>query len=134
MDCHGHPGVPATANCTGCAEPFCSNCLVTIKGSPYCASCKEMALDDLAPPILSECKEANEALKYAIVGIFCCGIVLEPIAISKALKARTMIALDPSLGGRGKATAALVIAVVGLILWVLGTIARMSGAARQPPY
>lgn len=125
MDCHTHPGVAAVAQCAGCAEPFCTNCLVTLKGAQYCGSCKGMAV--AAAPILEECKEAAEALKYAIVGIFCFGIVLEPVAISKALKARQLIAANPTLGGRGKATAALIIGIVALGVWVLGLVARFSG-------
>lgn len=72
------------------------------------------------------CKEADEALKYSIVGLFCFGIILEPIAISKALKARKMIETNPRLTGSGKATAALIISCIGLLLWVLGLIARFS--------
>ena len=72
------------------------------------------------------CKEANDALKYAIIGIFCFGIILEPIAIAKALKAKKMMAANPRLTGSGKATAALIIAIVGLVLWVLGLVARVS--------
>jgi len=74
------------------------------------------------------CKEAGEALTYAIVGLFCFGIILEPIAISKAMKAKKMMQLNPRLTGSGKATAALIIAIVGLVLWVLGIIARVAAA------
>ena len=39
-------------------------------------------------PVLEEptlpCKEANEALTFAIVGLFCCSLIFGPIAISKA--------------------------------------------------
>jgi hypothetical protein len=81
-------------------------------------------------PVVEEatipCKEAGEALTYAIVGIFCFGIIMEPIAISKALKAKKMIEMNPQLTGSGKATAALVIAIIALILWVLGMFARVS--------
>lgn len=81
-------------------------------------------------PIVEEatipCKEANEALTYSIVGIFCFGIILEPIAISKALKARKMMQLNPRLSGSGKATAALIIGIVALVLWVIGMIGRFS--------
>jgi len=81
-----------------------------------------------ATPMLEEatipCKEASEALTYAIIGIFCCGIILEPIAISKALKAKKMMQMNPRLSGSGKATAALIIGIVALVLWVLGMIAR----------
>ena len=81
-------------------------------------------------PIVEEanlpCEEANEALKFAIIGIFCFGIILEPMAISKALKAKKMIENNPRLMGSGKVTAALIIAIVSLMLWVLTIIARIS--------
>lgn len=127
MDCQAHPGVAAIAQCAGCAEPFCANCLVTLKGVQYCGSCKGMAVSVVGVPILQECQEAAEALKYSIVGIVCFGIILEPLAINKALKARQLIAANPSLGGKGKATAALIIAIVVLVINVLGLVARFSG-------
>jgi hypothetical protein len=109
-------------------EPFCPNDLVNIKGRRYCASCKVMALGS-QPPVFESvtevCKEANEALKYAIIGLFCFGIILEPIAISKALKAKKMMAANPNLTGSGRATVALIIAIIGLALWVIGLLSRM---------
>lgn len=129
MQCSNHPGRLATARCAGCAESFCGNCLVEVGGVRYCGSCKTMAIQ--GRPVVAEaatipCPEAGEALKYAIFGLFCFGIILEPIAISKALKAKNMIALNPRLTGSGKATAALVIGVIGLLFWVLGLIARVA--------
>ena len=128
MQCKNHPNVAAVDRCAGCAEPFCANCLVDIQGQKYCGSCKVMAVR--GQPVIEAatipCKEAGEALTYAIVGLFCFGIILEPIAISKALKAKKMMAANPRLTGSGKATAALIISIVGLILWVLGMVARFS--------
>jgi FHA domain-containing protein len=93
--CKNHPDVEAVDRCAGCAEAFCPNCLVEIHGQKYCGACKVMAIK--GQPVAEEatipCKEAGEALKYAIIGIFCFGIILEPIAISKALKAKKMIDL-----------------------------------------
>jgi hypothetical protein len=77
------------------------------------------------------CKEAKDALTYAIIGIFCFGIILEPIAISKALKAKKLIAMNPNLSGSGKATAALIIAIVALVLWVLGLFVRIAEIGRH---
>jgi hypothetical protein len=81
-------------------------------------------------PVIEEaslpCKQADEALKYAIIGIFCFGIILEPMAISKALKAKKMTEANPRLTGSGKATAALIIGIVSLVLWVIGLIARFA--------
>ena len=128
MQCKNHPGVSAADRCAGCAEAFCADCLVDIHGQKYCGSCKVMAVQ--GQPVVEEatlpCKEADEALKYAIIGIFCFGIILEPIAILKALKAKKMLDLNPRLTGSGKANAALVIAIVALVLWILGIIVRVS--------
>ncbi|HEX7375548.1 MAG TPA: hypothetical protein VF278_00470 [Pirellulales bacterium] len=99
-----------------------------IHGQKYCGSCKVMAVQ--GNPVIESatipCKEAGEALTYAIFGLFCFGIILEPIAISKALKAKKMLAANPRLTGSGKATAALIISIIGLVLWVLGMVARFS--------
>jgi hypothetical protein len=71
------------------------------------------------------CKEATEALIYAIIGLFCCGIILGPIAIFKALNAKKLIQANPQLTGSGKATAALIIGILGVIGWVVSIIERL---------
>ena len=131
MECRNHPETAASDRCAGCMEPFCPNCLVTVKGRSYCASCKVMAIGDKVPvfeQLTEECTEAKEALKLAIFGIFCFGIVLGPMAIRKANEAKKMIAANPNLTGSGKATAALVIGIIDLLGWVVGIIARVSHA------
>ncbi len=129
MQCKNHPEIPAVDRCSGCAEPFCNDCLVEIQGKKYCGSCKTMALRGGPPPVAEEatipCKEAKEALIYSIIGLFCFGIILGPIAINKALKAKKMIAMNPRLSGSGQATAGLIIGIVGLVLWVLSIITRI---------
>lgn len=128
MQCKNHPNISAVDRCAGCSEPFCADCLVELQGKKYCGSCKVMAVQD--QPIVEEamlpCEQANEALKYAIIGIFCFGIILEPMAISRALKAKKMMEANPSLTGSGKANAALIIGIIALILWVLGLIVRFA--------
>ena len=129
MECRNHPGTSAADRCAGCQEPFCRNCLVTVKGRTYCASCKVMALSGQTPvfeQVTEDCAEAGEALKYAIIGVFCFGIILEPIAIAKALGAKKLMAANPNLTGSGKANAALAIGIIGLVLWVIGMFARFS--------
>ena len=84
-----------------------------------------MAID--GPPSLdgrTPCDEAAEALKFAIIGLFCCGIIFSPMAISKALNARRAIQADPTLIGEGKANVAMMLGIVGLALWVLSLISR----------
>ena len=128
MECSVHAGVNAADRCAGCAEPFCDNCLVDVQGQKYCGSCKVMALQGSSPAAVATtvCKEAKDALIMSIIGLFCFGIILEPLAIAKANEARRKMAADPTLTGSGMATAATVIAVIGLVLWVLGIIARVS--------
>lgn len=134
MDCRTHAGIPAVDRCAGCAEPFCGQCLVDVRGRRYCASCKVMAASQqpggfaAAPKI--PCKEADDALKYAIIGIICFGIILGPIAIVKASKAKQLMAANPNLAGGGKATAALVIGIIVTVLNIVGIIARIATLPR----
>jgi hypothetical protein len=134
MQCKNHPEAEAVERCAGCAEPFCSDCLVEMHGQKYCGSCKVMALRG-QPVVVEEatvpCKEANEALIYALVGLVCCGIILEPIALSKASKAKKMIEMNPRLQGSGKVTAAYIIACIGLGLWLLGMIIRFAAVSQH---
>jgi hypothetical protein len=128
MNCKNHPNVPAANRCSACAEAFCDNCLVEVAGKKYCSSCKVMAVQNV--PIMEEaaipCKEADSALWYSLIGLLCFGIILEPIAIGKALQAKKLISESPRLTGEGKANAALIIAIIGLVLWVIGLIYRFS--------
>ena len=128
MECKNHPGNEAVDRCAGCAESFCADCLVEVQGQKYCGSCKVMAVEGqlVVEEATIPCEEAGSALTYAIVGIFCFRIILEPVAIVKALKAKKMIATNPRLTGSGKATAALIIGGISLLLWVLGTIAKIA--------
>jgi hypothetical protein len=73
-----------------------------------------------------ECPQANTALKYALVGLFCFGIVLGPLAIKNALDAKKLIALRPGMTGDGKATAALVIGIIDVALFFIGMFARLA--------
>ena len=68
-------------------------------------------------------KSANSALIGAILGFFVCGIILEPVAIQQARKAKE--GLRPGEPGYGSATAAEVIAWIGLVLWALGIAAQL---------
>lgn len=133
MQCKNHPDSIAVDRCTGCAEPFCGNCLVEIHGQKYCGSCKIIAVKGV--PVEEEeptipCKEATEALQFAIASIFCFGIVLAPVALVKASKARKLLSDDPRLRGSGKVTAATIIACVALGLWVIGILSRSAATRR----
>ena len=130
MNCIKHPAVVANVACSACAEPFCDSCLVTVKGQKYCAECKNSAIKGDAVAAnqgpAGVCEEAGEALKYAIIGLFCFGIILGPVAISKSLKAKRMISENPRLEGAGKATAALIIGILATLLSLLMIVGKVA--------
>lgn len=129
MECRNHVEVVAADRCTACMEPFCANCLVTMKGQKYCGSCKVTALGPM--PVFEATAEhselANEAIKYAYIGIFCFGFILEPISLKKAFDARKMIEANPNLVGGGKVRAAFVIAPIVITIWVMRMLGRVRG-------
>jgi uncharacterized RDD family membrane protein YckC len=48
MECVNHPAVAeGVYPCSRCGRPFCSNCLVTLQGRRYCATCKVEQLTDI---------------------------------------------------------------------------------------
>lgn len=71
-------------------------------------------------------KEASEALTYALIGIFCFGIILGPIAISKGSKALNIINEDPGYEGRGKATAGIIIGIIDIIFFIVAILIQIA--------
>jgi hypothetical protein len=67
-------------------------------------------------------KEANDALTCAIIGLFCFGFVLGPVAIVKGTSAKRQIAADPRYDGEGTATAAQIIGGIEILLSLLAII------------
>ena len=130
MDCINHETAEAVDRCAGCAEPYCKNCLVDLSGIQYCMDCKYMAV--VEPPAVEveptlRLKEADDALKYALIGIFCFGIILGPMAIAKANEAKKVIQEDPRYKGAGKVNAAYIIGGMVIFFWVVGVITRIQG-------
>lgn len=62
-------------------------------------------------------KKSNNALIMSIIGFFCFGVILGPIAISQATQAKKV--LKPTDEGYGKATAGQVIGWVDIAFWVI---------------
>lgn len=123
--CANHPAADSTKECAGCHRVFCDSCIVELGGWTYCGNCKNSVVASSIG--VQEFKLPNEALLYAVVGIFCCGIILEPIAIWKGADALMKIGKDPRLPGKGTAIAAIVLASIILILNVGLFAARFSG-------
>jgi uncharacterized RDD family membrane protein YckC len=52
--CRNHPEVTSgLVGCAVCRGPFCRNCLVTLGGAPYCATCKDTQVRDLKAGVAS---------------------------------------------------------------------------------
>ncbi len=113
VECKNHRGVGAFDRCSECMGDFCYDCLIEISGEQFCRRCGAMMIQE---DTTIACKEANSALKFAIVGVLIIGIILEPIAIAKALRAKKMIKADSRLTGMGKANTALAIAIIYLVM------------------
>ncbi len=125
---------------SGCVSPECK--AEEMKACPFCAEkikksavkcryCGQILDQSLKSTIEAgqpkgEVKDANDALIYSIIGFFCFGVVLGPIAISKANKALNLIKSDPGYTGKGKAQAGLIIGIIDIVFWVFGLIINLS--------
>ena len=88
--------------CVSCIyqKDLCPNCGKEIKsGALKCKHCGKYINEEaaLATGEKIPLKKASEALTYAIVGIFCFGIILEPIAFFKGLKAKKCVTRTPDM-------------------------------------
>lgn len=131
--CQTHPTVAALDRCAGCAEPFCSNCMIEMYGQRYCGSCKVMALKGQPMPELGRfpCKESTTALVLAIISIFMIfcpiiGLIFGGASLAQAHKALQLINANPQLMGGEKARAARIIGGVALLLSILNWIANIA--------
>jgi hypothetical protein len=84
------------------------------------------------PPVAGEGtvrnEQAGKALKYALIGIFCFGFILGPIAISKAFTAKREIKADPKLDGKGKVAAALMVGTIDIVQSVMYFFEKVASA------
>ncbi len=93
-----------------------------------CQFCGRDLRAPIAPPMQPQMdfqhqkamSDAGSALTMAIIGIFCFGIILEPIAIVKARGAKKV--LQPGDQNYGKAQAAEIIGWIFVALWAASLI------------
>lgn len=122
----GAPVVPV-APAVGPGLMICPRCSVAIAlGTQICPACRAITSPDgIYHGLKANAPGAVKSLVLGIIGLFVCGVILGPIAISEANKAKQGMAADPSLGGEGLATAGKVLGILALIVWGIGLIYRV---------
>lgn len=120
MPCANHPEIQEAVRCCSCGRFFCEKCLITSKGLKFCDACKVLTLSEkeIALQELGACRHADSAMTYAIVSLFFLGFITGPLAIMKAMEAKRQIRLNPALTGSEKASHAIAIGCVGIVLWL----------------
>jgi Prokaryotic RING finger family 1 len=110
-------------------ERLCPNCgNVTYAGDETCRHCRLSPGGVTQPWQKTTAPEAKKALTYAIIGLFCFGIILGPVAIAKANEAKAVIDANPNLGGRGLATAAQILGAIEILLFIVNILALLGRA------
>lgn len=141
MRCVNHPDFEATGACAACGCPLCDYCQIQMGWNRYCFKCKELLAREMlgetpgGPPrpaqVKPTCEEATQALIYAVIGIFCCGIVFGILAIIKSNEAKRRIRRY-GLSGEGMATAAYTIGIIDivwgsipLLIWFISSVINL---------
>jgi Domain of unknown function (DUF4190) len=63
--------------------------------------------------------KAIASLVLGIISLFLFGVIAGVLAIIFGVQARREIEADPSVGGRGLATAGLTLGIIGVVLWAI---------------
>lgn len=109
-------------------ENYCPNCGDVVSG--VCFRCRQPVAGGEFTIAKQTLPEAKDALKFAIIGLFCFGIILGPLAIIKGTSAKRTIAMDPRYDGEGIATAAQILGGIEVALYVLGIFGAILGGDR----
>lgn len=107
----------------------CPNCRAVLTiGTQICLSCRAITTPDgIYHGPKTNAPGAVASLVMSIIGLFLCGIILGPLAISKANSAKSAIQMDPTLGGEGLATAGKVIGIIAIVFWAIAVVIRLGG-------
>lgn len=72
-------------------------------------------------------KKALWSMITGIISLFCCGVVLGPVAIVLSNQAKAEIASTGGMQpGAGQAKAGLILGIIGIVGWVLVIVARVA--------
>ncbi|MBK9030857.1 MAG: DUF4190 domain-containing protein [Myxococcales bacterium] len=116
------PPPPLAAGMMHC--PACRN--VIMMGDPLCPYCRAITSPDgiyHGPKV--NAPGAVQSLVFGIIGLLICGVIFGPLAISRSSSAKREIAMNPTYGGGGLATAGMVLGILDLVAWGLILMVRM---------
>jgi hypothetical protein len=68
---------------------------------------------------------AVQSMVFGIIGLLICGVVFGPLAIARANSAKREIAMNPTYGGGGYATAGLVLGILDLVAFAILLMIRL---------
>lgn len=112
----------------------CPNCAMdNPDGATVCQHCQAPLVPTAATPVaaapgkLEAIKQAKNALTMGIIGFFCFGIILGPLAIVNARKAKNV--LVPGDEGYGNAQAGEIIGWIVTALYIIAIIYNVINAA-----
>ena len=122
------PQVAQAASLAAQGLMSCPRCRSLIPiGSQACLSCKFITSPDgIYHGPKTNAPGAVQSLVFGLIGLFICGVIFGPLAISKASSAKAAIRSDPTLGGEGLATAGTVLGVIDIVGFVILLFIRMS--------
>jgi hypothetical protein len=107
-------------------ESLCPTC-GDIIDNQFCLRCNQpnLSQDVYAPSapgayFTTRAPGVEEAIRYAVLGIFCAGFIFGFLAIRSGSKAKDQIARDPRLDGAGLATFAQILGAFDIVAWVIG--------------
>jgi hypothetical protein len=114
------PMAPGTMSCPRCG-------LVVTIGTPLCPACRAITSPDgIYHGPKTNAPGATTSLVLGLIGLVVCGVILGPLAISSANRAKAAMAIDPSLGGEGMAATGKVLGIIDIVLFVVYLLIRVS--------
>lgn len=63
--------------------------------------------------------KAIASLVLGIISLFLFGVIAGVLAIIFGVQARNQTEADPTVGGRGLATAGMILGIIGVVLWAI---------------
>lgn len=99
----------------------CRSCRTVIRDfDPFCPYCRNInSPDGIYHGPKTNAPGAVQSMVFGIIGLLFCGVVFGPLAIARSSSAKREIAMNPTYGGGGYATAGLVLGILDLVAFAI---------------